>query len=88
MSQEDIEASKAPLMEHLIELRSRLIKALLGFGVAFILCFFFARQIYNVLVWPAPRVAVSVIYNVFPSGVHEAALPMPPNVLVTPPLTE
>jgi sec-independent protein translocase protein TatC len=52
MSAEDIEASKAPLMDHLIELRSRLIKALLAFGIAFILCFFFAKQIYNVLVWP------------------------------------
>ena len=37
MSAEDIEASKAPLMDHLIELRSRLIKALLAFGIAFIL---------------------------------------------------
>jgi len=52
MSAEDIEASKAPLMDHLIELRSRLIKALLAFAVAFIVCFFFAKQIYNVLVWP------------------------------------
>jgi sec-independent protein translocase protein TatC len=52
MSAEDIEASKAPLMDHLIELRSRLIKALLAFGIAFILCFFFAKQIFNVLVWP------------------------------------
>ena len=52
MSDADIEASKAPLMDHLIELRSRLIKALLGFGLAFIFCFFFAKQIYNVLVWP------------------------------------
>src|ERR1700737_369630 len=52
MSAEDIEASKAPLMDHLIELRSRLIKALLGFGIAFIFCFFFAKQIYTVLVWP------------------------------------
>jgi len=57
MSAEDIEASKAPLMEHLIELRSRLIKAVLGFGVAFILCFVFAKQIYNVLVWPFVWVA-------------------------------
>src|SRR5438128_2368807 len=57
MSDEDIEASKAPLMDHLIELRSRLIKALLGFGVAFIFCFFFAKQIYNVLVWPFVLVA-------------------------------
>src|SRR3954464_13819882 len=57
MSAEDIEASKAPLMDHLIELRARLIKALLGFGVAFVLCFFFAKQIYNVLVWPFVWVA-------------------------------
>ena len=57
MSDDDIEASKAPLMDHLIELRSRLIKALLGFGVAFIFCFFFSKQIYNVLVWPYVWVA-------------------------------
>jgi len=57
MSDEDIEASKAPLMDHLIELRSRLIKALLAFGVAFIFCFIFAKQIYNVLVWPFVLVA-------------------------------
>src|ERR1700754_4312669 len=57
MSDADIEASKAPLMDHLIELRSRLIKALLGFGVAFIFCFFFAKQIYNILVWPFVFVA-------------------------------
>ncbi|TPQ31124.1 twin-arginine translocase subunit TatC [Bradyrhizobium guangdongense] len=57
MTDADIEASKAPLMDHLIELRSRLIKALLGFGIAFILCFFFAKQIYNVLVWPFVFVA-------------------------------
>ncbi len=57
MSAEDIEASKAPLMDHLIELRGRLIKALLAFGVAFIVCFVFAKQIYNVLVWPFVWVA-------------------------------
>lgn len=57
MTIEDIEASKAPLMDHLIELRSRLIKALIGFGVAFVFCFFFAKQIYNVLVWPFVWVA-------------------------------
>lgn len=57
MSHDDIEATKAPLMEHLIELRSRLIKALLAFAVTFIFCFFFAKQIYNVLVWPFVWVA-------------------------------
>src|SRR6186713_697299 len=57
MSHEDIEATKAPLMDHLIELRSRLIKALLAFGVMFGVCFVFAKDIYNVLVWPFVWVA-------------------------------
>jgi sec-independent protein translocase protein TatC len=57
MTHDDIEATKAPLIEHLIELRTRLIKALLAFAVMFILCFFFAKQIYNVLVWPFVFVA-------------------------------
>jgi sec-independent protein translocase protein TatC len=57
MTHEDIEATKAPLMEHLIELRSRLIKALLAFAVMFVGCFFFAKDIYNVLVWPFVWVA-------------------------------
>src|SRR5271156_2935921 len=48
----EIEATKAPLMDHLIELRVRLIKALAAFAVAAIVCFFFARHIYNVLTWP------------------------------------
>ena len=56
MSREDeekeIEATKAPLMEHLIELRGRLIKAVAAFAVAAIVCFFFAKHIYNVLTWP------------------------------------
>ena len=55
--EESIEATKAPLMEHLIELRSRLIKALIAFGITFGFCFFFAKQIYNILVWPFVLVA-------------------------------
>src|SRR5438477_11787647 len=61
MSREDedkeIEATKAPLMEHLIELRSRLIKALIAFAIAFVGCYFFAKTIYNVLTWPFVWVA-------------------------------
>jgi sec-independent protein translocase protein TatC len=54
--QDDIDASKAPLLDHLIELRQRLIYSLLAFFGMFVLCFFFARPIYNVLVWPFVRV--------------------------------
>jgi sec-independent protein translocase protein TatC len=57
MSHEDIEATKAPLMEHLIELRARLIKALIAFAIRFVICFIFAKNIYNVLVWPFVWVA-------------------------------
>lgn len=35
--EDEIEQSKAPLLDHLIELRSRLIKALIAFGLCFIL---------------------------------------------------
>jgi sec-independent protein translocase protein TatC len=44
-------------MDHLIELRARLIKALVAFFLCFIVCFLFAKQIYNVLVWPFVWVA-------------------------------
>lgn len=53
----DIEMSKAPLLDHLIELRARLIKALIAFAITFVFCFFFAKQIYNILVWPFVFVA-------------------------------
>jgi sec-independent protein translocase protein TatC len=55
--EKEIEASKAPLMTHLIELRSRLIKALAAFAIAAVGCFFFAKAIYNILVWPYVWVA-------------------------------
>ena len=52
MTHEDIKATKAPLMEHLIELRRRLIWSTLAIFIAFAACFYFARDIYNLLVWP------------------------------------
>jgi sec-independent protein translocase protein TatC len=55
--EKEIEATKAPLIEHLIELRSRLIKALVAFAVTFVLCFAVAKYIYNILVWPFVWVA-------------------------------
>ena len=48
----ELESSKAPLLEHLVELRSRLVKSLIAFLVAFIISFFFAKQIYAFLVQP------------------------------------
>jgi sec-independent protein translocase protein TatC len=50
--EDEVEASRAPLIEHLIELRSRLMRALAAFVVMFFACFAFAKYIYNILVWP------------------------------------
>jgi sec-independent protein translocase protein TatC len=50
--QADIDASQAPLMDHLIELRKRLIYSLIAVFICFIVCFAFAKHIYNILVWP------------------------------------
>ena len=52
MTTEDFDATKAPLIEHLIELRTRLLYSLLGVGTAFVICIFFAKDIYNLLVIP------------------------------------
>ena len=57
MTQDDIEASKAPLIEHLIELRQRLMRALIAIFIAFIVCFYFADEIFNLLIIPYERAA-------------------------------
>jgi sec-independent protein translocase protein TatC len=47
-----IEASRAPLIDHLIELRMRLIRSLVAFAVLLVACFVFSTQIYNILLIP------------------------------------
>jgi len=49
---DEIEASRAPLIEHLTELRSRIIKAMIAFLVMTIGCFAIAKPIYAILTWP------------------------------------
>jgi sec-independent protein translocase protein TatC len=48
----EIEASRAPLMDHLIELRSRLVVCVIAFVLAFFVCFYFAAQIQLLLIHP------------------------------------
>ena len=49
---EEIDKSSAPLIEHLIELRRRLIWSIAGFFIAFLACFFLAKRLFNLLVIP------------------------------------
>jgi sec-independent protein translocase protein TatC len=48
----DIDDTKQPLIEHLIELRRRLMWSLAALAVAFFICLYFARDICAVLVQP------------------------------------
>ena len=48
----DIESSRAPLLTHLAELRSRLIVCAAALVVGFLACFFFSQDIYLFLVRP------------------------------------
>lgn len=47
-----IEDRPQPLIEHLIELRTRLMWAVGAFFIAFLVCFFFAKDLFNLLVIP------------------------------------
>ena len=48
----EIEASRAPLMEHLIELRQRLIVCAAALAIGFGICFYFSQDIYFLLLRP------------------------------------
>jgi sec-independent protein translocase protein TatC len=50
--EKEIEASAAPLLDHLSELRQRLIVCVAAVAIGFIACFFFSRQIFNLLIIP------------------------------------
>jgi sec-independent protein translocase protein TatC len=49
---QNLEESKQPLLQHLIELRRRLIKSLLVISILFVISYIFANTIYNFLVQP------------------------------------
>ncbi|HEX9769075.1 MAG TPA: twin-arginine translocase subunit TatC [Kiloniellales bacterium] len=52
MTDETVDSHKMPLLDHLIELRSRLLKSVVALFVAFLICFFFAEYIYAFLTEP------------------------------------
>jgi sec-independent protein translocase protein TatC len=48
----ELESSKAPLLEHLVELRNRLVYSMIAFVICFIGCYAFAEPIYVFLTQP------------------------------------
>ena len=61
-----LEATKAPLMEHLLELRRRLIYALISFGICFGICFAFSTDILHFLERPLSAATNHLIYTALP----------------------
>jgi len=57
---DEVEASRAPLMEHLVELRTRLIRLVIALIIGFVVCFIFAQPIYNFLLVPFEDAAARV----------------------------
>src|SRR3984957_19723789 len=49
---EELEEGKMPLLEHLIELRKRLLYSAIAFLIAFAPCWYFSKEIYNFLAAP------------------------------------
>ena len=68
----EIEASRAPLMDHLIELRNRLLVCVVAFIAGFILCFAFAEPLYVFLV--KPFAAAAAFHAAVPPGGHVSPL--------------
>lgn len=57
---EELDETRAPLLDHLIELRTRVIRALLALAAGFAVCLYFADEILGILVQP--------LKDAFPQG--------------------
>lgn len=48
------------MIEHLTELRSRLVKTMIGLAIGFLFCFIFATEVFNILLYPYERAVGNV----------------------------
>jgi sec-independent protein translocase protein TatC len=68
--EDELDKSKAPLLEHLIELRRRLLWSIAALGIAFAICLYFAEPIFGFLVRPLlaagqHRVIYTAVFEAF-----------------------
>lgn len=70
--EDELESSKAPLLEHLVELRNRLIYSLWAFFLTFIICFFFSKNIYTFLTQPLANALAGQERNMIFTALYEA----------------
>lgn len=69
---DDIEESKMPLIDHLVELRNRLMYSIAALLVAFLLCYFVSDKIYNFLVQPLADILAGQGRRMIYTGLTEA----------------
>jgi len=71
-TQDDLEESKMPLIDHLIELRNRLMWAIGAILIAFLLCYAVSDKIYNFLVQPLADLLAGQGRRMIYTGLTEA----------------
>ncbi len=70
--EDDVDSSRMALMDHLVELRRRLLWSIAIFLLAFIICFHFAADIYGVLVHPLAKALAGEDRRMIYTGLTEA----------------
>lgn len=58
--EEVMEASRAPLLDHLLELRTRLIKMVIAVSITFLICLFFSEFLFKLLLIPYEKAVVEL----------------------------
>ncbi len=71
-TQDDLEESKMPLIDHLIELRNRLMWSIGAILIAFLLCYAVSDRIYNFLVQPLADLLAGQGRRMIYTGLTEA----------------
>ena len=59
--QRDSDGGKMPLLDHLVELRSRLLRSVIALLLAFFVCFYFAEDIFYFLAAPLERILAETV---------------------------
>lgn len=71
---EDIESQTSPLLEHIVELRNRLMYSVIAVFIVFCVCYFFSQEIYSFLVQPLASILAETGGNrrLIYTALHEA----------------
>jgi sec-independent protein translocase protein TatC len=72
VSDDGLDDSKMPLLDHLIELRTRLMYSILAIFAAFLVCYYFSPQIYAFLVRPLANLLGNEGRRMIYTGLTEA----------------